>query len=49
MSKVVEPIIEPAGKALRLEDVRLTESECALVTTLEDEPVSKASVTALLS
>ena len=49
MFKTVEAIIEPDGKVLLLEDVQLTESHRALVTILEDEPVSKASVTALLS
>ena len=49
MIQTVEAIIEPDGKVLLLEDVQLTESHRALVTILEDEPVSKASVTALLS
>ena len=49
MFKTVEAIIEPDGKVLLLEDVQLTESHRALVTILEDEPVSRASVTALLS
>ena len=49
MFKTVEAIIEPDGKVLLLEDVQLTESHRALVTILEDEPVSTASVTALLS
>ncbi len=49
MIQIVEAIIEPDGKVLLLEDVQLTESHRALVTILEDEPLSKASVTALLS
>jgi len=49
MILTVEAIIEPDGKVLLLEDVQLTESHRALVTILEDEPVSKASVTAMLS
>ncbi|MGH9971353.1 MAG: hypothetical protein ACREBG_26655 [Pyrinomonadaceae bacterium] len=49
MIRIVEAIIEPDGKVLLLEDVQLTESHRALVTILEDEPVSRASVTALLS
>ena len=49
MIQTVEAIIEPDGKVQLLEDVQLTESHRALVTILEDEPVSKASVTALLS
>ncbi|HVQ37182.1 MAG TPA: hypothetical protein VMS31_06600 [Pyrinomonadaceae bacterium] len=49
MIQTVEAIIEPDGKVLLLEKVQLTESHRALVTILEDEPISRASVTALLS
>lgn len=49
MIQTVEAIIEPDGKVLLLEEVQLTESHRALVTILEDEPISKASITALLS
>ena len=49
MIQTIEAIIEPDGKVLLLEDVRLTESHRALVTILEDEPIAKASITSLLS
>lgn len=49
MIQTIEAIIEPDGKVLLLESVQLTESHRALVTILEDEPSTKASVTALLS
>lgn len=49
MIQTIEAIIEPDGRVLLLEPVQLTESHRALVTILEDEPASKASVTALLS
>jgi hypothetical protein len=49
MIQTVEAIIEPDGKVLLLEPVKLKESRRALVTILEDEPVTKVSETALLS
>lgn len=49
MIQTIEAIIEPDGKVLLLESVQLTESHRALVTILEDEPASKAPITALLS
>jgi hypothetical protein len=49
MIQTVEAIIEPDGKALLLESIRLKESRRALVTILEDEPVAKVPETALLS
>lgn len=49
MIQTIEAIIEPDGKVLLLESVHLTESHRALVTILEDEPASKAPITALLS
>ena len=49
MIQTLEAIIEPGGKVLLLEDVQLTEARRALVTILEDEPLSKPSLTALLS
>ena len=49
MIQTIEAIIEPDGKVLLLESVQLTEAHRALVTILEDEPASKAPITALLS
>lgn len=49
MNQTIEAIIEPDGTVLLLESVQLTEPHRALVTILEDEPTSKASVTAVLS
>jgi hypothetical protein len=49
MIQTVEAIIEPDGKVLLLESVELKESRRALVTILEDEPVTKVPETALLS
>lgn len=49
MIQTVEAIIEPDGKVLLLEAVKLTESRRALVTILEDEPAATIPVTALMS
>jgi hypothetical protein len=49
MIQTVEAIIEPDGKVLLLEPIELKESRRALVTILEDEPVTKVPETALLS
>jgi len=49
MIQTVEAIIEPDGKVLLLESIQLKEPRRALVTILEDEPVTKVPETALLS
>jgi hypothetical protein len=49
MVQTVEAIIEPDGKVLLLEPIQLKESRRALVTILEDEPITKVTETALLS
>jgi hypothetical protein len=49
MIQTVEAIIEPDGKVLLLEPIQLKEPRRALVTILEDEPVTKVPETALLS
>ena len=49
MIQTIEAIIELDGRVQLLESIQLTESHRALVTILEDEPASKAPITALLS
>jgi len=49
MIQTVEAIIEPDGKVLLLESINLKEPRRALVTILEDEPLSRVPETALLS
>jgi hypothetical protein len=49
MIQTIEAIIEPDGKVLLLESVQLKEPRRALVTILDDEPVTKVPETALLS
>lgn len=49
MIQTVEAIIEPNGRVLLLEAVQVKEPRRALVTILDDEPVTKISETALLS
>jgi len=49
MIQTVEAIIEPDGKVLLLEPVELKEAHRALVTILEDEPLTKIPEMALLS
>jgi hypothetical protein len=49
MIQTVEAIIEPDGKVLLLESIKIKEPRRALVTILDDEPAAKVSETALLS
>lgn len=49
MIQTFEAIIEPDGRVLLIEPVRLSERRRALVTILEDEPANGIPVTALLS
>ena len=49
MIQTIEAVIDENGKVQLLESVRLTEARRALVTILEEEPVTEVSETALLS
>lgn len=49
MIRTVEAVIDENGQVRLLEMVQLPEARRALVTILEDEPVTKVSETALLS
>jgi len=49
MSQTINAIIEPDGKVLLLESVKLTRSHRAIVTILEDDPAQDVTTTALLS
>ncbi len=49
MIQTVEAMIDEAGKVRLLEAVQVKEARRALVIILEEEPLAKASETALLS
>jgi hypothetical protein len=49
MIQTVEAVIDENGEVHLLESVRLPEARRAIVTILEEEPLTKVSETALLS
>ncbi len=49
MIQTIEAIIDEAGRVQLLETVQLKEARRALVTILEEEPITQTSETALLS
>ncbi len=49
MIQTIEAVIDEQGKVQLLQNVRLPQVRCALVTILEEKPTATVSETALLS